>query len=68
MAIVTLARRATKWIKTNPIYGILVVVAPIIGLVAGAPKAWDAVSLTLGVPECMKSAQTKLITLSQLIN
>jgi hypothetical protein len=57
MTIAALARRAASWIKTNPVYGLIVVIAPIIGLVAGVPKAWDAVSLTLGVPECVKYAQ-----------
>jgi hypothetical protein len=47
------AERAISWVKRNPIYIIGAALVPIFGALAGAPKAWDAISTVLNVPTCL---------------
>jgi hypothetical protein len=43
-----------RWIKRNPAYSLLGVIASVAGAIAGLPAAWHAATLILGIPECGK--------------
>ena len=45
-------RVIVRWLKQHPIVGLLGVLSTAIGIVAGAPKAWQAVTWFAGLPEC----------------
>jgi hypothetical protein len=46
-------RTALWWIKNNPIWSLMGGAASILGLVAGVPPAWLAVSQALNIPSCV---------------
>lgn len=46
----------TRWLKANPIIGLLGVAGTIFGVVKGAPPAWDATTQILGIPRCLTYA------------
>jgi len=52
MAIVTDLRTAVHWIKNNPIYSLVGIAASILGLIAGIPPAWLAISQAFNIPVC----------------
>jgi hypothetical protein len=52
MAIVKDLRSAVRWIKNNPVYGLGGIAASTLGLIAGIPPAWLAISQTFNIPVC----------------
>jgi hypothetical protein len=46
-------RMAIRWIRRNPLYGIIAVAAPVLGAVTAIPQAWPALASIAGVPNCL---------------
>jgi hypothetical protein len=53
MPVLAWLRTALGWIKNNPIWSLVGGAASILGLVAGVPPAWLAVSQALNIPSCV---------------
>jgi hypothetical protein len=45
-------RAVVLWIKKNPIYGFIGVLGSFLGVVAGIPAAWNAVTTLTDLPAC----------------
>lgn len=58
MAMMVAARRAIDWVRRNPAYGLIAVMAPVVAVIAGVPKAWDAVAQIFDIPKCFTYSDT----------
>ena len=53
MSIAIELRSVVRWVKKNPIYGLVAILAPVLGVVAAVPSAWSAIAEVAGLPKCV---------------